>query len=126
MKKELVPLFVPAADMTTTQHSIGVEINQEYTWSIQAVWTGAPVGVLTIEVSNDNVPLAPVTGNPVGPNPAALVTNWSTYTGSAVPVTGTSGNWTYIAQLSPYKWVRLTYTAASGTGSLTANLFGKG
>lgn len=112
--------------MTTSSKSIGIDINQEFSWSIQASWTGTPTGTLTIEVSNDIVPIASMVGNPVGPNPAANVVNWSTYTGSSVPVTGTSGNWMYISQLGPYRWVRLSYTAISGTGTLNAVMFGKG
>lgn len=125
MKKELVPVFTNQT-MTGTINSIGCEINQEFSWSIQAEWTGAPVGAFTIQVSNDNAPLAASTSNPVGPDPAANVVNWSTYTGSAVVTTGAPGNWTWIAQLAPYKWVRLSYTATSGTGTVNANLFGKG
>lgn len=132
-KKDSTPIMNAALGngtlpATGTVNSIGIEINQMYSWSIQADWTGAPVGTFTIQVSNDIVPLAPsvTTENPVGPDPAALVTNWSTYTGSAVVTSGTSGNWMWIAQLGAYKWVRLSYTAASGTGSVTANFFAKG
>ena len=109
-----------------TMNSIGIEINQLYSWSIQASWTGAPVGTFQIQVSNDIVPLAPTTSNPVGPDPAALVVNWSNYTGSAVITAGTAGNWTWIAGLAPYKWARLSYAASSGTGTVTANFFAKG
>lgn len=112
--------------MTTSSKSIGIDINQEFAWSIQATWIGVPVGTLTIEVSNDIVPVASSATNPVGPNPAANVVNWTTYTGSAVAVTGTDGNWMYISQIGPYRWVRLSYTAISGTGTMNAVLFGKG
>ena len=111
---------------TGTVNSIGIEINQLYSWSIQAIWTGAPVGTFQIQVSNDIVPLAPTTTNPVGPDPAALVVNWSNYTGSQVVTTGMNGNWTWISQLGAYKWVRLSYTATSGTGTVNANFFAKG
>lgn len=111
---------------TGTINSIGIEINQLYSWSIQAEWTGTPVGVFQIQVSNDIVPLAPSTSNPVGPDPAALVTNWSNYTNSQVTTLGTPGNWTWIAGLAAYKWVRLSYTGTSGAGTVTANFFAKG
>lgn len=130
-KKDSTPIMNAALGNSTlpasgTQTSIGVEVNQLYDLSIQAMWTGAPVGTFTIEVSNDIVPIKPIVGNPVGPDPAANVVNWSTYTGSAVLTTGTSGNWMWITQLAPYKWVRLKYTATSGTGTVTANFFAKG
>jgi hypothetical protein len=130
-KKDSTPIMNAALGngtlpATGTVNSIGIEINQLYSWSIQAEWTGAPVGVFQIQVSNDIVPLAPSTSNPVGPDPAALVTNWSNYTNSQVTTLGTSGNWTWIAGLAAYKWVRLSYTATSGTGTVTANFFAKG
>jgi hypothetical protein len=125
MKKEAVQIYSNQS-MASSSKSIGIDINQEFAWSIQAEWTGAPVGTLTIEVSNDIVPVAPSATNPVGPDPAANVVNWSTYTGSAVVLSGTNGNWMYISQLGPYRWVRLSYTATSGTGTLNAVMFGKG
>jgi hypothetical protein len=125
-KKDSVPIMTNVAMATGTVNSIGIEINQLYSWSIQAEWTGSPVGTFTIQVSNDIVPLAPSTSNPVGPDPAALVTNWSTYTGSAVVTGGSSGNWTWISGLAAYKWVRLSYTGTSGTGTVNANFFAKG
>jgi hypothetical protein len=125
MKKEAIPVYTNQS-MTTSSTSIGTDINQEFSWSIQVEWTGAPVGTFTIQVSNDIVPVAASTGNPVGPDPAANVVNWSTYTGSAVPVTGSAGNWMWISQLGPYRWVRLAYAATSGTGTMSAVLYGKG
>lgn len=126
-KKDSVPIATNLAmPASGTINTIGIEVNQLYDLSIQAVWTGAPVGTFTIQVSNDIVPLTPSTSNPVGPDPAANVVNWSTYTGSAVVTSGTPGNWMWITQLAPYKWVRLSYTATSGTGTLNANFFAKG
>jgi hypothetical protein len=130
-KKDSTPIMSAALGNNTlptsgTINSIGIEVNQLYAWSIQAEWTGTPTGAFTIQVSNDILPLAPSTSNPVGPNPAANVVNWSTYTGSAVVTSGSSGNWMWISQLGPYKWVRLSYTGTSGTGTVTANFFAKG
>lgn len=125
MKKEAVPLAVNQ-DMSTSSKTIGLDLNQEFGYSIQAVWTGAPVGTFTVEVSNDIVPVAPATSNPVGPNPAANVVNWSTYTNSEVTTDGANGNWTWISQLIPYRWARLSYASTSGTGSLNVVMYAKG
>lgn len=125
MKKEAVLIYINQ-DMSVSSNSIGIDINQEFSWSIQAVWTGTPVGTLSIEVSNDIVPVDPSNTNPVGPDPAGQVINWSTYTGSLVVVSGTDGNWMWIAQLGAYRWVRLAYEATSGSGTLNATMFGKG
>src|ERR1700678_2049660 len=101
-KKDSVPIMTSVAlPASGTVNSIGIEVNQLYSWSIQAEWTGAPVGTFTIQVSNDIVPIASSTSNPVGTDPAANVVNWSTYTGSAVVTTGSSGNWMWISQLGP-------------------------
>jgi hypothetical protein len=125
MKKEAIPIAINL-DMTTNVNSIGIELNQEFSYSIQAVWTGAPNGTLLVEVSDDIVPIAPATGNPIGPNPAANVINWSTYTNSQVTTDAMDGNWTWISQLIPYKWARLTYNSISGSGILNATMFAKG
>lgn len=125
MKKEAVPIATNVS-MGASSKSIGIDINQEHSWSIQVVWTGAPVGDFTVEVSNDIVPVAASSTNPVGPDPAANVVNWSMYTGSTVAAGGADGNWMYISQLAPYRWVRLSYSRTSGTGTLSATLFAKG
>lgn len=125
MRKESIVLATNA-DMSVDVRSNGVEINQEAMYSIEAVWTGTPVGVFHVEVSNDIVPLASTAGNPVGPNPSANVVNWVRHSHSCVDVTGTDGNWAWISQLAPYKWVRLAYDATSGTGNLNVSFFAKG
>lgn len=125
MKKEAIPIAVNL-DMSTDVNSIGIELNQEFSYSISANWSGVPSGTLLIEISNDIVPLAPSNGNPIGPNPAANVINWSTYSNSQVTTDGTDGNWTWISQLIPYRWARLSYTSVSGTGILNAVMYTKG
>lgn len=128
MKKDAVQI-ITAGDMSqATVTSTGIDINQMMGYSIQAVWTGSPVGNFTIEVSNDIVAVASSTSteNPVGPNPAANVVNWTTYTGSTVAAGGSTGNWTWVAPIAPYRWVRLKYTKSSSTGTVNATFFAKG
>jgi hypothetical protein len=125
LKKEAIPIATNV-DMSVSSKTIGIDLNQEFGYSIQAVWTGTPIGTFTVEVSNDIVPIASIPGNPIGPNPAANVVNWSTYTNSNVTTTGTNGNWTWISQLIPYRWARLSYAATSGTGNLNVVMYAKG
>ncbi len=125
MKKDSVPLLINKS-MASSSKSIGIELNQEICWSIEAIWTDTPVGTLTIEVSNDIVPLAPSNSNPIGPDPAANVVNWVTYTGSEVTTDGTDGNWLWNSQIASYKWVRLSYDRMSGDGTLNVSFFAKG
>lgn len=111
--------LMPAGDMSGNLASNGVDVNQIFMFSIQAVFTGAPVGSLKVQVSNDDVPDAP------GSNPSANVVNWVDYTGSATAVSG-SGNFMWIISNGGYKWVRIAYTFTSGTGSLSLLYSGKG
>lgn len=111
--------------MATSFKSTGIDLNQTVLYSIEAVWTGAPVGSFNLEVSNDIVAVAPSATNPVGPDPAANVVNWVTYTGSATAVSG-PGNFLWNVLEAGYRWVRVSYTAASGSGSCNIQYSGKG
>lgn len=108
-----------ACDMSTaTCTSIGTDINQLSQYTIQAVYTGSPVGTFTLQVSTDQVP----TG--VGADPASNVVNWTTYTGSSQAISA-AGNFVWNVFPAGYHWVRLLYTKTSGTGSLSAEFNGK-
>lgn len=118
--------IVVAGDMSTNLNSIGIDCDQVALASIQASWTGALAnGTLQLQISDDIVPVQASSMNPVGPNPAGLVTNWSNYTGSATTVSG-PGNFTWNLVYVGYRWIRLVYTMNSGAGTLTANISGKG
>src|ERR1019366_5264558 len=104
--------------------SNGVSLNQIVLYSIEAVWTGTPVGSFNLEVSNDDVPVAPTPTNP-GSNPSALVVNWVTYTGSSTTVSG-AGNFLWNCLEAGYRWVRVSYTASSSTGTVSIQFSGKG
>lgn len=87
-------------------------------FSIQATITGSPVGVLSLQGSNDfgreNAPFNP-----------SVVANWTEITGSSAAVSGAgSVMWNY--QNCGFKWVRLVYVATSGTGSIVARFNSKG
>lgn len=107
-------------NMANTLTSYGIDLNQLPLGSIQCSWSGTPTGSLAIQVSNDIVAV-PYVGDPAG-----NVVNWSTYTGSAEATGGTPGNFLYNLLSLGYRWARLSYTPASGTGSLAATFSGKG
>lgn len=111
-------------DMTTTVHSNGVDVNQLAIGSISAVWTGTPVGTLSLEVSNDYVSVGSGPNN-AQTNQSVNVTTWSDYTNSHQAVSG-PGNFTWNLNYLGFRWIRLTYTPASGTGSITVQFSGKG
>lgn len=115
-----------AQSMATSYKSIGIDLNQTVLYSIEAVWTGTPTGSFNLEVSNDIVPINSAVGNPVAQDPAGHVINWVTYTGSSTAVSG-PGNFLWNVLEAGYRWVRVSYTASSSTGSTTQITFsGKG
>ena len=107
-------------DMSGNLTSSGVNLNQVFMFSIQAVFTGAPVGSLKLQISNDDVPVGAA-----GQDPAVNVANWVDYTGSASAV-ASAGNFMWIVSEGGYQWVRVVYTFTSGTGSLNIVYNGKG
>ncbi len=80
--------------------------------SIIATWTGtSPVGVLTVQVSNDS---------------SAAPTKWETLTlDGTASVSGNSDNGTINLNQLSYAWLRLVYTRGSGVGSMTIDLTSK-
>lgn len=112
--------IISACSMAGNCTSIGLDLNQMTQASIEAVFTGSPTGTLTIQVSADNVsPCNQGQANCVTYNPGGNVVNWVTYTGSSEPV-ASSGNFLYNLGFAGYRWLRLVYTASSGSGSLSA------
>lgn len=107
--------------------SSGIDLQQEWIYSIQALWSGPSVGTLGLQISNDN-PSPPLSGPPNGADPAARVVNWTTYTGSLASTSAVAGssNFMWNVLYPGYRWVRVTYTALSGSGSLSCQYFGKG
>lgn len=113
--------IITSGDMSGSLTSIGIDINQMFGYTVQAVWTGSsPTGTFKLQISNDMV------NDYMGSsNPAANVTNWTDYSGSSQAITA-SGDFAWIVSDSNYKWVRLVYTRTSGTGTLNAILTAKG
>lgn len=99
--------LLSAGDMSqATVTSNSQQLVQMAVASIQAVFTGSPVGTLKLQISNDN-------------------SNWTDYTNSSVSVT-TSGNFLWNLVSVGFQYVRVVYTKSSGTGSLTVTVSGKG
>jgi hypothetical protein len=104
-------VILTAGNMALTLHSLVVDLGAVGLGSIQAVFTGSPVGSLFLELSDDIVP--------PGADPNSVITNWTTYTGSAYAVTA-AGNYVFNISNMGYKWLRMTYVPSSGSGSLSA------
>lgn len=91
-------------------------------YSIQLVFTGSPGGNFKLQASND----------PGQPNAASEaqqvvgVTNWTDVLDSAQTISA-AGNHVWTVENAGYTWVRVVWTATSGSGTLTsARANGKG
>lgn len=112
MKTEYV-IALNAIDAAVASTNSGA-IPASLTWamSVQVIATGAPVGVVKIQASNDNT--SPLTLN--------NVTNWTDISSATVAV-GASGSFLIPKLEVCYSYVRVVYTKTSGTGAITANYF---
>lgn len=104
---------------TTSVNSNGIYMAQIFCYSMIAIFVGAPVGSVKIQVSNDNVPVAQ------GVNPSLNVVNWVDLPSSTQAVAA-AGQFFLKDQDIGYLWARLVYTRTSGTGTLTVNATIKG
>lgn len=84
--------------------SPGIPMDKVQAMGIQAVWTGTPVGNFTVQVSNDNV-------------------TFTTLSGSSVAAGGAAGNFYWKDSSPAYKYVQVSYTGTSGSGSATVKLY---
>lgn len=102
--------------MGASFNSTTIPLTQVGFLSIQAVWTGSPVGNFSLQVSDDQ-----------GTDPQGSgVVNWTTYTGSSSAAGGADGDLTYEVTVTGEKWIRLIYTRTSGTGTVNARCETKG
>jgi hypothetical protein len=91
--------------------------------SIQAVWTGSPVGSFVIQGSLN------YSQNPNGSanNPGTWNTVPSgTFLGTLTAPAGSAGSALVDCQFTGIPWIRVVYTNSSGTGTLTLYGAGKG
>lgn len=87
-----------SADVSATQ-----QLNQAFGYSVQAVWTGSPVGTIKLQASIDNVTYIDVAN-------------------SSQAVSG-AGDYFWNVFLVEYPWMKAVYTFSSGTGTLNVQLF---
>ena len=88
------------------------QLKQMFGYSIQAVYTGSPVGTLSLAASNDY-------------NPNTGVGTWTAIADSSEAITAAGdGTWNYRGP--NYEWVKVIYDATSGTGVLNVYFNGKG
>lgn len=110
--------------MSTTLTSIATNIEQISCASYDIAWTGSPVGVITVEVSNTYVPSAAPGNRPVNAGNWSVIPS-SAFTGTYPTPSGTANNGALDLAITGFTWVRIVYTPTSGTGSLTVVVAGK-
>lgn len=111
MRTTNVALFTDYS-MVQDGYSDGFLLEMVTGYSIQAVWTGTPTGILFIQVSNDP-----------GPNPP---TTWTLMDISLINTNGAAGNHLWKQHMAPFRWIRFGYAFGSGSGTLNARLNCKG
>lgn len=91
-------------------------------YNIQLVFTGSPNGNFKLQVSND-------AGRPSAANDTDRdfqITNWTDMADSTQAITA-AGNHCYEVADAGHRWVRLVWTATSGSGTITSAIInGKG
>ncbi len=97
-----------AVSSTTVYTSPSTDINQLHNIGLDIRFTGTMVGTLTVQCSNDNSVFTALTFNPVLTQPSG-------------------SNLNYLVDLNqvPFRYVRIQYTNASGSGTLTSLLTAK-
>lgn len=107
---------------TTTIVSNPIPLDQIYGFAIQAIWTGSPTGAIKLQASCDSPGRETAQSNG-GPD---TVTNWTDVTNSSYSISGSAGNYMWNFNGSFYRYIRVSYTNSSGTGTLTAQITPKG
>ncbi len=106
-------------DMSSDITSVAIEVRNQDNIGVQLHWTGSPVGTFGLEVSSDH--LQDLEGNIQVPG------NWVAL--PLDPVIRASGSaddaFMDLNQL-PAQYVRITYNATSGTGSVSGVIVAKG
>jgi hypothetical protein len=93
--------------------SQGYYVGHVTNYALQAVFTGAPVGILKIQISCD-------IGNPnaSGPYMDDNIVNWIDLPGASSSISG-AGQVLLSLVDAGYSWVRVVYTPTSGTGNIS-------
>lgn len=101
-------LLIDAADMTSTIESAWYSVDEFNHGGIHCWWSDTPTGTLSLQYSNES------------PSDSSLVVNPATVSGSAQAIAGAAGTHYWDIEVLNAVWVRVVYTASSGSGTLNA------
>jgi hypothetical protein len=99
-----------AQDISASFNSAVLALDFITGFSIQAIFTGAPVGEFKLQASNDNL---------------AVPVNWSDVADSNQAITA-AGDIMWVYDGAHFKFCRVVYTSTSGTGSCNITAIKKG
>lgn len=101
--------MLSAASLATNQTSSAYNVKNQDKAFVVVKWSGtSPVGTLTVQARDRK--------ETIGPD-----SDWVTLDfGSAISISGASGNHQLVFNELPFTDIRLVYTATSGTGTLDA------
>ncbi len=88
-------------------------------FSVQCVTTGDAAGTVKLQASND-AGVIPEEGE----HAATGLVNWTDVTDGTLPVAG-AGVYTFDFVAQYYRWARVVYVSASGTGTMVIRVSGK-
>lgn len=119
MKANTIILTMSSTSMTGTnvRTSQAIPIDQLWGFAIQVVWTGTPTGTFKLQASCD----APAQETQTSNGGPYVITNWDDVTDSPYSVAGAAGSYTWNVREPAYRFVRLVYTNASGSGTITSS-----
>lgn len=106
--QDLVADGLIATAMASTINGPAININLYQDFSFFAKWSSTPTGTFKLQSSNDL---------------GDTVTDWEDIPGSSVAVAGAAGQQMWNYTRSQFRWVRLVYTATSGSGTLSKCIF---
>lgn len=112
-------IILPVSDGSVDQTSLPALLAHTWGYSIQAIVTDTVAGSLKLQGSCDPVPDA----NFSAANYSVI--NWTDIADSTQAVSG-SGSVSWDMSRSAYSWVRVVYTASSGSGNISIQVFSKG
>jgi hypothetical protein len=101
------PLIVNG-DMSSNINSVAVSVAGWNGFAVQSVYTGVPVGQLSVQLSCDLT------------NDAGSVTNWDEI-GDVKAIVG-AGSHTFVIREVKWKWFRLVYSSTSGSGTINSGI----
>lgn len=104
-----------AVSLASNQTLKPVYLGHILNYSIQLVFTGSPTGTFKLQASNDP-------GRPSGASDTEVqigLSNWTDIADSTQAISA-AGDHTWTVENAGYSWVRVVYTFASGSGSLTS------